>query len=313
MATHRRATVIHLPTLSDRDVAALLDGLVAGLPDDVRDQLVARSDGIPVFAVETVRSLIDRDLVVPRGGQYVLADDAPLDLDSLAAPASLQALIAARLDALTTDQRLVVDRGSVLGTTFAPEALADLCPEVADTAAVLTSLVRLQILSQDASRMSAGYGNYRFVQTAVRQVAYGVLSRRDRRAIHLAVRDQMLARGETGEDTAAIRAQHLLDALEAGSGPDDAELRRQALDDVVAAAARATALGSPAEGARHLRTALPLADRRPGPRPGAAAAGARGDRRRRVGPVRRARPRGAGHLRRPRRPPVGGPRRRDLG
>ena len=36
--------------------------------------LVARSEGVPLFAVETVRSLIDRDLVVPRGGQYVLAD-----------------------------------------------------------------------------------------------------------------------------------------------------------------------------------------------------------------------------------------------
>lgn len=260
LATHRRANVIHLPTLSDRDVAALLDGLVAGLPDDVREQLVARSDGIPVFAVETVRSLIDRDLVVPRGGQYVLADGAPLDLDSLAAPASLQALIAARLDALSTEQRLVVDRGSVLGTTFAPDALADLCPEVADTAAVLASLVRLQILAQDASRMSAGYGNYRFVQTAVRQVAYGVLSRRDRRSIHLAVLAQMVARGETGEDTAAIRAQHLLDALEAGSGPDDVELRRSALDELTRASARAGGLGSPTEAARHLRTALPLAD-----------------------------------------------------
>ncbi len=260
LATHRRANVIHLPTLSDRDVAGLLDGLVAGLPDDVRDQLVARSDGIPVFAVETVRSLIDRDLVVPRGGQYVLADDAPLDLDSLAAPASLQALIAARLDALSPEQRLVVDRGSVLGTTFAPDALADLCAEVADTGAVLGSLVRLQILSQDASRMSAGYGHYRFVQTAVRQVAYGVLSRRDRRAIHLAVLAQMVARGETGDDTAAIRAQHLLDALEAGSGPDDAELRRSALEELTRASSRASGLGSPNEAVRHLRAALPLAD-----------------------------------------------------
>ena len=43
-------------------------------------QLVERAEGIPLFAVETVRSLIDRDLVVPRGGQYVLADPDGLDL-----------------------------------------------------------------------------------------------------------------------------------------------------------------------------------------------------------------------------------------
>ncbi len=60
-----------------------------------------RAEGIPLFAVETVRSLIDRDLVVPRGGQYVLADPDALDLDAVGAPASLQALIAARLDTLT--------------------------------------------------------------------------------------------------------------------------------------------------------------------------------------------------------------------
>ena len=50
-----------LPTLSDADVGRLLDGLVAGLPSDVRDQLVARSEGIPVFAVETaVAAMIEQ-------------------------------------------------------------------------------------------------------------------------------------------------------------------------------------------------------------------------------------------------------------
>ena len=75
LATHRRATVAAPRRRSaDADMAALLDGLVAGLPDGVRDALVQRAEGIPLYAVETVRSLIDRDLVVPRGGQYVLAD-----------------------------------------------------------------------------------------------------------------------------------------------------------------------------------------------------------------------------------------------
>ncbi len=117
LATNRRVTVLHLDTLSARDMAVLLDGLVAGLPDALREALVARAEGIPLYAVETVRSLIDRDLVVPRGGQYVLADDE-LDLDRIGAPASLQALIAARLDALPPDQRRVLDQASVLGTSF---------------------------------------------------------------------------------------------------------------------------------------------------------------------------------------------------
>ncbi len=198
---------------------------------------------------------------MPRGGQYVLADDATLDLDTLAAPASLQALIAARLDALTPDQRRVVDRASVLGTSFTAEALTSLCPDVDDVGAVLAQLQRVQIFAHDDNRMNATYGQHSFVQSAVRQVAYGVLSRRDRKAVHLAVVAHFEGRGETGDDTAAIRAQHYLEALTAVPGdPDEAELRTAAVDNLVRAANRATGLGSHGEAARHLATAAPLVD-----------------------------------------------------
>ena len=53
LATNHRATVTHLAALGDNDVATLLDGLVIGLPDGVRGALVARSEGVPLFAVET--------------------------------------------------------------------------------------------------------------------------------------------------------------------------------------------------------------------------------------------------------------------
>ena len=79
----------------------------------MRARLVERAEGIPLFAVETVRSLIDRDLVIPRGGRYVLADTERLDLDTIGAPATLQALVSARLDSLSAEQRRVVDRASV--------------------------------------------------------------------------------------------------------------------------------------------------------------------------------------------------------
>ncbi len=172
LATNRRATVSHLAPLSDGDVATLLSGLVVGLPDDVRTSLVARSEGVPLFAVETVRSLIDRDLVVPRGGQYVLADPESLDLDSIGAPASLQALIAARLDALTPDQHRLVQRGSVIGNAFSREEIEELCSDLGDVEPLLLALVHQQILSQTTSKFSAEFGQYRFEQSVVRQVAY---------------------------------------------------------------------------------------------------------------------------------------------
>ena len=258
LALNRRATVVHLESLPTADMGTLLGGLVAGLPDEVRDQLVARSEGVPLYAVETVRSLIDRDLVVPRGGQYVLAEGAAVDLGSLQAPASLQALVAARLDSLSEDQRRVVDRAGVVGESFTREAVAGLCPDVADVDAVLESLLRQQILTQETRRFSAELGQYSFVQSVVRQVAYSRLSRRDRKALHLAVAEQMES-GSEHDDLAAVVAQHFLDAADAVPGDPDADsLRGSAVSHLERAAARAAGLGGPNEAAAHLAVAMPL-------------------------------------------------------
>ncbi len=228
-----------------------------GLPDDIRTALVERSDGIPLFAVETVRSLIDRDLIIPRGGQYVLADPRALDLESIGAPASLQALIAARLDTLSTAERRVVDQASVVGTSFGRDAIAALCDELNNVDEVLTSLVRLQIFDQVTSRLNADFGAYKFTQSVVRQVAYATLSRRDRKATHLAVIARYQAMGEAAGDVAAILARHYLDAIEAVPADSDvADLTSEAVDQLKKAAGRARALGSPAEAVGHLETAL---------------------------------------------------------
>jgi class 3 adenylate cyclase/tetratricopeptide (TPR) repeat protein len=258
LAVNRRATVVHLESLAPADMGSLIGGLVGGLPDDVRDQLVTRSEGIPLYAVETVRSLIDRDLVVPRGGQYVLANGADLGLEALKAPASLQALVAARLDTLTPDQRRIVDRASVLGEVFSRESVAGLSTDTEDVPAVLDSLLRQQILTHETRRFSAELGQYRFVQSVVRQVAYSRLSRRDRKALHLAVAARMEAEEET-VDVAAVVAQHYLDAVDAvPADPDADQLRDSAVTHLEAAAARAAGLGGPSEAAAHLSVALSL-------------------------------------------------------
>ncbi len=251
LATNRRSTVVHLEPLAEREMGHLLDGLVAGLDDGVRDALVRRAEGMPLFAVETVRSLIDRDLVVPRGGQYVLAGEGPLDLDAVGAPASLQALIAARLDQLSPEQRRVLDRASIVGRPFPHGLIAALCPEVTDLDRVLGSLVRLQLLRQETGRFNSDAGLYQFVQVAVRQVAYGTLSRRDRKAGHHAVVELL------DDESAAIAAQHHLEAIDAvPEDPDVADLTERAIALLGSAAARARALGAPGEAAGHLRVAL---------------------------------------------------------
>jgi predicted ATPase len=81
--------------------------------------LAARAEGNPLFAIETVRMLIDRDVVVPREGRYVLAADLD-DVGELDVPPTLQALVAARLDNLPEDERRLVMDASVLGRSFTP-------------------------------------------------------------------------------------------------------------------------------------------------------------------------------------------------
>ena len=257
LATNRRATVLHLEALSDPDIGRLLDGLVPGLPETARSSLVARSDGVPLFAVETVRSLIDRDLVVPRGGQYILADPDRLDLDSIGAPASLQALIAARLDTLDPAQRRVLDRASVIGDAFDRDQIARLCPEIADVEDVLIALVRLQLLSRESSRFTTEHGQFQFVQGAVRQVAYGTLSRHDRKQGHLAVVEVLQPDGAATGERSPIIAQHLLEALDAVPNAEDGpELAARAVAALRDAAVRALALGAPQEAAGHLADAF---------------------------------------------------------
>ena len=164
----------------------------------------------------------------------------------IGAPASLQALVAARLDALTPEQRRVVNVASVLGTTLSRERIADLCADVAGRRRrCCGQLVHLQILERQSSRLSSDYGRYAFRQAVVRQVAYATLSLRDRKRIHLSVIRSHGPASEAPPDAAAVLAQHHLDAIDALPGDHDVpELRQAAVDLLVVAANRSRALGA---------------------------------------------------------------------
>jgi class 3 adenylate cyclase len=254
----RRASVIRLEPLSAAAMGTLVDGLVDGLPASTREGLVARSEGIPLFAVETVRALIDQELVRPFEGRYVVTSGEDVDLSAMAAPASLHALVAARLDGLTADERRVVNDASVLGAAFTRERIAILCSDISDLDAVLAGLARKEILATDTDRFSAERGQYRFVQTVVRQVAYSTLARRDRKARHLAVADHLAGQSDRVDEVALVIAQHLLDAVEASTGEDrDVEaLQQRAAELLVVAGDRACALGAYADGLRVFEAAL---------------------------------------------------------
>ena len=101
---------------------ALLDGFVPGLPEELGERILARAEGVPLYAVETVRMLLDRGLLVEEEGVYrVTGEVAELEV-----PETLQGLIAARLDGLGPEERRLLQDASVLGKTFTKDSLAAL-------------------------------------------------------------------------------------------------------------------------------------------------------------------------------------------
>ncbi|MCA1780837.1 MAG: AAA family ATPase [Intrasporangiaceae bacterium] len=260
LARNPQAVLVNLAPLSNADVQHLLDGLVAGLPASVRQELASRSEGVPLYAVETVRSLIDRGIVVPLDGHYVLAD-REVDLTAIGAPASLQALVAARLDALSEWERRVVDAACVLGQSFHQDHLAAMLDPERDLDEALARLERSQLVKRETSRWSGDFGQYRFIQAVVPQVAYAMLARRDRRSAHLRAVEILSGSPDPSGELAPVIAEHLTRAADAVPDESDvAELRSRALQYLSRAAERAEALGAIRECDAYLSAARDLTD-----------------------------------------------------
>ncbi|MGH3285060.1 MAG: ATP-binding protein [Streptosporangiaceae bacterium] len=255
--TGRNRITLTLDPLDRGSMDRLVDALVPGMPPSARAAITRQAQGIPLFAVETVRSLIDRDIVQPIEGVYRLVGD----VGELEVPESLHALLAARLDALDPDVRQLVTDAAVLGTSFPAESLIALSGQ--DETVVreaLADLVRREVLTVSAEPLSPERGSYQFAQQMLRQVAYDTLSRRDRKTRHLKVAAHLRAvfPGD-GEEVVDVVARHYLDALTAiPDDPDTDRIRSEATGALIRAAERAQRTGAPALAASSYATAAEL-------------------------------------------------------
>ena len=253
----RNRTTLTLDPLDPASMDQLVDALVPGMPAAARRAVTTQAQGIPLFAVETVRTLIDRDIVQPSEGVYRLVGN----VGELAVPDSLHALLAARLDALDPAVRRLVADAAVLGTSFPAEALVAVSGrDQSEVRAALGELVRREVLSVSADPLSPERGSYRFAQQMLRQVAYDTLSRRDRKARHLKVAEHLRAAfpGD-GEEVVDVIARHYLDALTAApEDPDADQIRERAIGALIRAAERAERTGAPAVAAISYATAAEL-------------------------------------------------------
>jgi class 3 adenylate cyclase/tetratricopeptide (TPR) repeat protein len=270
-AAGRNRTSLTLDPLDAASMDRLVNALVPGMQGAAQRAITLQAEGIPLFALETVRSLIDRDVVQPIDGVYRLVSN----VGQLEVPESLHALMATRLDSLPPPVRHLVADAAVLGGMFSPSALAAVSGSDQTTVAeALVELVRREVFEISADPLSPERGAYQFAQGMLRQVAYDTLSLRDRKARHLAVAAQLRATyPDDGEEVIEVVAQHYLDSLAARPhDPDVPAITVEAIKALIRAAHRALRTGAPSRAADNYSSAATLVSRSQAPDPDHSAA-----------------------------------------
>jgi tetratricopeptide (TPR) repeat protein len=248
----RNAVALPLEPLPMPAMRSLLDGMVTGLPESAAAAILDRAEGIPLYAVETIRMLVQDGRLERHEDRY----QAVGDLGDLAVPSSLHALIASRLDGLGASERELLQAASVLGKTFTVESAAAVAGRDADgVEPKLRDLVRRELLVIDADPRSPERGQYGFVQALMREVAYSTLARADRRRLHLAAARHYESVAD--DELSGILATHYLAAYEAQpDGPEGEAVAAQARVALRAAADRAGRLGAWDRASAYLLQAL---------------------------------------------------------
>jgi class 3 adenylate cyclase/tetratricopeptide (TPR) repeat protein len=159
---------------SDSIVARLLGGLDAS----VRDRITTAAEGNPLYVEQITAMLVETGAIRQEGDAWVASSTS----NEIDIPPTIQALVAARLDALGSEERQVVDPASVIGLGFAVEAVAHLVPSqvVPDIPGRLASLTAKQLVRPAVSESDF----YRFGHAVIKDAAYRSLLKRTRAELH---------------------------------------------------------------------------------------------------------------------------------
>ncbi len=158
------ATTVLLEPLAPEETELLIESL-AHLDEALRQRILQAAEGNPLFIEEMVA-------LVQESGD-----------GEITVPPTIQALLAARLDQLDSDERDVLQRGAVEGRVFHRGAVQALAPEESHVVAHLTSLVRKELVRPDKTQF-AGEDAFRFRHLLIRDAAYDALPKATRAELH---------------------------------------------------------------------------------------------------------------------------------
>jgi class 3 adenylate cyclase/tetratricopeptide (TPR) repeat protein len=190
---------LHINRLGEREIVALI-GRVAGdnsLPESVRQDIIERTDGVPLFVEEMTKAVLEA------GAEVADQRTSP----SFAVPASLHASLMARLDRLGPAKK-VAQVGAAIGREFSHALLAALVRE--DDTKLQLSLERLVLAGLLLRQGQSQQGSYLFKHALVRDIAYGSMLRADRQRLHAQIGQMLEKQSEqTGPE---ILAHHFYEA-----------------------------------------------------------------------------------------------------
>jgi len=179
------ATALILNRLGERQIAAIIDSVTGNklLSPSVRQDIIERTDGIPLFVEEMTKAVLEAD-----GEEAALRMTAAIPSPSVAVPASLHASLMARLDRLGPAKE-VAQIGAAIGREFPHALLAAVVdePEVKLRSA-LDRLIAAGLLFRQGAPPHA---SYLFKHALVQDAAYGTLLREPRRTLHARIAERL--------------------------------------------------------------------------------------------------------------------------
>jgi class 3 adenylate cyclase/tetratricopeptide (TPR) repeat protein len=189
-----RSTAIELEPLPRDESEQLAEALLAehDVSNSVRGRLLDQAEGNPLFVEETVRMLLEEGA---DGGDRI--------------PDSLQALIGARIDRLPAGEKIILQRGSVIGRVFWAGAIDHLSTEydADELEDMLDDLMLRDFVSREERSTITGESAYRFKHGLIREVAYGGLSKAGRAEYHTRFAEWLHERAD--KELLEVRAYHL--------------------------------------------------------------------------------------------------------
>ncbi|MCU0499046.1 MAG: protein kinase [Anaerolineae bacterium] len=182
---HRLITLYPLDKRDSRDLAQELLQKVQDLPKELRDLLVERAEGNPLYMEEMVKMLIE-DRIIYQGDTEWQVEVSRLQ--NLSVPPTLLGLLQTRIDTLLFPEKIALQRASVIGRVFYDTAIISLDEfddtKLYDISTVLDQLVQRGFIRRRESSAFAGSMEYTFTQHLMRDAIYDTLLRRQYQSYH---------------------------------------------------------------------------------------------------------------------------------